>query len=274
MMKSLASVFIAVIVVVTSISCATNALTNKPQLSLVSDNEVLTTSDQQYKQFISSNRVIKADGANKSAVMVNKVGNKIIAAVNEYYMSIGKTEELKNYSWEINTVDSKEVNAWCMPGGKIVVYTGILPVTQNEASLAVVLGHEVTHALAKHGNERMSQGLLQQFGGQALSIAFANKPQQTQQLFATAYGVGTQYGIMLPFGRKDEYEADRYGLIFTALAGYDPREAVNFWNRMKTANNGKTQPEFLSTHPNDDNRIAQLQSIMDETIAKYYRPGK
>jgi predicted Zn-dependent protease len=149
-----------------------------------------------------------------------------------------------------------------------------LPVTQNDDALAVVIGHEVTHALAKHGNERMSQGLLQQLGGQALSAAIASKPQETQQLFTTAYGVGTQYGVLLPFGRKDEYEADKYGLIFTALAGYDPREAVRFWQRMSSANGGQKQPEFLSTHPSDENRIAQLQSMMDETISKYYRPQK
>jgi len=152
------------------------------------------------------------------------------------------------------------------------VYTGILPLTQNDAALAVVLGHEVTHALAKHGNERMSQSLLQQVGGQALSIALANKPKETQALYNSAYGLGSQYGVMLPFARKDEYEADKIGLMFTALAGYDPREAINFWQRMEKAGGGQKPPEFASTHPSDANRISQLQSIMDATVKNYYHP--
>jgi len=159
-----------------------------------------------------------------------------------------------------------------MPGGKIVVYTGILPITQNDAALAVVIGHEVTHALAKHGKERMSEALLQQYGGQALSIALANKSKETQQLYGNAYGLGTQYGIMLPFSRKNEYEADKYGLVFTALAGYDPHEAILFWKRMSQSSGGQKPPEFASTHPSDENRIAQLQSIMEETYTKFYKP--
>ena len=254
------------------VGCTTNTLTHRSQLSLVSDDEVMSTSATQYKQFISTNKVVFAKGGSKDAAVVNKVSNKIIAAVKQYYADLGRTSELDGYAWEINTVQSTEANAWCMPGGKIVVYTGILPITQNEASLAVVIGHEVTHALAKHGKERMSQGLIQQFGGQALSIALANKPQETQQLFGTAYGLGTQYGIMLPFSRNDEYEADKYGLIFTALAGYDPHEAINFWHRMEQFAGSQKPPEFLSTHPSDENRIAQLQSVMDETVAKYYHP--
>ncbi len=254
------------------VSCSTNTLTHRSQLSLVSDDEVMSTSATQYKQFISTNKVVSTKGGSKDAAIVNKVSNKIIAAVKQYYADLGRTSELDGYAWEINTVQSTEANAWCMPGGKIVVYTGILPITQNEASLAVVIGHEVTHALAKHGKERMSQGLIQQFGGQALSIALANKPQQTQQLFGAAYGLGTQYGIMLPFSRNDEYEADKFGLVFTAMAGYDPHEAISFWHRMEQFSGNQKPPEFLSTHPSNENRIAQLQSVMDETVAKYYHP--
>jgi len=251
-------------------NCSTNTLTHRSELSLVSDQEVLSQASTQYKQFISTNKVISTTSGSKDAAMVNRVSNRIITAVKKYYNDLGRSSELNDYSWEINTVVSKEANAWCMPGGKIVVYTGILPITQNEAALAVVIGHEVTHALAKHGKERMSQGLIQQFGGQALSLALANKPQETQTLFQTAYGLGSQYGIMLPFSRKDEYEADRYGLIFTALAGYNPREAINFWHRMENMAGNQKPPEFISTHPSDANRIAQLQNIMDETVSKYY----
>ena len=252
--------------------CTSNTLTHRSELSLVSDEEMMTNATSQYRQFLSTNKVVSTQSGDKNAQLVSKVSNRIIAAVKQYYADLGQSSELSGYAWEVNTVVSNEANAWCMPGGKIVVYTGLLPITQNEASLAVVIGHEVTHALAKHGKERMSQGLIQQFGGQLLSEALANKPQATQQLFGTAYGLGTQCGIMLPFSRKDEYEADKYGLAFTALAGYDPHEAINFWHRMQAASGNQKPPEFASTHPSDENRIAQLQSIMDETVAKYYHP--
>lgn len=254
-------------------ACKTNSITGRNQLSLVSEQEVLAAANSEYKDFLTANKVIFPNSGNADATSVNRVGNRIIAAVKKYYASQGKSNELEGYNWEISTIASKQANAWCMPGGKIVVYTGILPLTQNDAALAVVIGHEVTHALAKHGNERMSQGLLQQVGGLALSVALANKPQQTQALYNSAYGLGTQYGVMLPFARKDEYEADKFGLMFTALAGYDPREAIKFWQRMVNASaNTQNPPEFASTHPSDVNRIAQLQSIMDVTVKNYYRP--
>ncbi len=265
---------LAAISVITAFSgCTTNSITGRNQLSLVSDVDVLAAASNEYKDFLTANKVIFPSSGNADATAVNRVGNRIVTAIKKYYASVGKTSELDGYNWEINTVSSKEANAWCMPGGKIVVYTGILPLTQNDAALAVVIGHEVTHALAKHGNERMSQSLLQQVGGLALSVALSNKPQQTQALYNSAYGLGTQYGVMLPFARKDEYEADKFGLMFTALAGYDPREAIRFWQRMEAASaNSPKPPEFASTHPTDANRIAQLQSIMTETIKNYYRP--
>ena len=266
--------FLTAILVITAFSgCKTNYITGRNQLSLVSDSEVLTAANTEYKQFLSTNKVIFPNSSNADANSVNRVGNRIISAVKKYYASQGKSNELEGYNWEINTVSNNQANAWCMPGGKIVVYSGILPLTQNDAGLAVVIGHEVTHALAKHGNERMSQGLLQQFGGLALSVALANKPQQTQALYNSAYGLGTQYGFMLPFSRKDEYEADKYGLMFTALAGYDPREAIKFWQRMENASaNTQKPPEFANTHPSDANRIAQLQSVMSSTVKNYYHP--
>jgi predicted Zn-dependent protease len=178
---------------------------------------------------------------------------------------------LEGYKWEYKLVDSKDVNAWCMPGGKIVVYTGLLPITQNEAALAAVMGHEVSHAIFYHGNERMSQGLIQQLGGTALSVALANKPAATQNLFMTAYGVGSQVGVLLPYARKHELEADRYGLIWMSMAGYNPREAIGLWDRMEAASKGQKPPEFLSTHPSEGRRKEQLEKYMPEAL-KYYKP--
>jgi len=270
MVKQFLTIAILVAIVHLS-SCTTNTITGKSQLNLVSDAEILSAANTEYKQFISTNKVVTAGSSD--AASVNRVGNRIIAAVKKYYADMGKSAELDNYQWEINTVSSKEANAWCMPGGKIVVYTGILPITQNDAALAVVIGHEVTHALAGHGKQRMNTSLIQQLGGEALSAALANKPTETQALFNSAYGLGSQYGVMLPFARKDEYEADKFGLVFTALAGYNPREAIKFWQRMSAASGSSQKPpEFASTHPSDENRIKQLQSIMDDTINKYYKP--
>ena len=182
--------------------------------------------------------------------------------------SQGKGSMLEGYKWEFNTVESKEINAWCMPGGKVVVYTGLLPVTQNEAALAIVMGHEIAHSVAKHGNERMSQAMVQQMGGMALEVALAQKPQETQDLFMTTYGIGSEVGAMLPWSRQQETEADQYGLIFSAMAGYDPREAIPFWQRMSTAG-GASPPEFLSTHPSDETRLRKLKQFIPEAM-KYY----
>lgn len=252
------------------IACTQNPLTKKSQLTLLPESELQAMGTQQYQQFLSTNRVVSASN-NRDAAMVKRVGQRIARAVEDYYAQNGLTDKLKGFNWEYNLVDDKAVNAWCMPGGKIVVYTGLLPVTQNEAALAVVVGHEVSHALLQHGNTRMSQGLLQQLGGVALSVAVANKPVETQNLFMTAYGAGTTVGIMLPFSRNQELEADRFGLIWTAMAGYNPQEAIPLWERMERASQGQSPPEFLSTHPSEGRRINQLQRHMPEAM-KYYRP--
>jgi predicted Zn-dependent protease len=252
------------------VACSQNVLSGKNQLTLVSEAELQNMANQQYRQFLSTNRVVTSSN-NRDADMTRRVGQRITQAVTNYYRERGLSENLQGYKWEYNLVDNKAVNAWCMPGGKIVVYTGLLPVTQNEAALAVVIGHEVSHALLQHGNQRMSQGLLQQLGGVALSVALANKPQETQNLFMTAYGVGSQVGVLLPFSRKHELEADRYGLIFTALAGYNPQEAIGLWQRMEKASQGGRPPEFLSTHPSEGRRIRELQQMMPEAM-KHYRP--
>jgi predicted Zn-dependent protease len=252
------------------IACTRNVITNRKQFKLLPEKEVQAMATTEYQNFLSANKVVTTN-TNRDAEMVRRVGQRITKAVTEYYTSKGLAKELGAYQWEYNLVDSKDVNAWCMPGGKIVVYTGLLPITQNEAALAVVMGHEVSHAIFNHGNERMSQGLLQQLGGVALSVAVANKPQETQNLFLGAYGVGTAVGVLLPFSRKHEYEADQYGLNWAAMAGYNPQEAIPLWQRMEKAGSGQKPPEFLSTHPSEGNRIEQLQKFMPEAL-KYYKP--
>ncbi len=252
------------------VACATNAITGRKQLSLVPESELQQMAQAQYKQFLTENRVVSSTQS-KDAEMVRRVGSRIASAITQHYRGQGLAKELENYDWQYNLVDSKDVNAWCMPGGKIVVYTGLLPVTQNEAALAVVLGHEIAHAVAKHGSERMSQGLLQQLGGVALSVALSNKPAETQNMFMQAYGIGSAVGITLPHSRSQEYEADKLGLIYSALAGYNPREAIPLWQRMEAMSNGSRPPQFLSTHPTEGNRIAKLQQQMPEAL-KYYKP--
>jgi predicted Zn-dependent protease len=254
------------------IACSKNAVTGRKQTKLVPESELQSMAATQYQQFLSSNKVVSAAG-NRDAEMVTRVGQRITKAVEDYYAKQGLSKELEGYKWEYKLVDNKEVNAWCMPGGKIVVYTGLLPITQNEAALAAVMGHEVSHAIFSHGNERMSQGLLQQLGGVALSVAVSSKPQETQNLFMSAYGLGSQVGVLLPFSRKHELEADHWGLNWCAMAGYNPEEAVNLWKRMEQASNGQKPPEFLSTHPSEGTRIEQLQKYMPEAL-QYYKPVK
>lgn len=267
-MKRIMTFFAVAIVMV---SCTKNAVTGRKQLNLYPESEINSAAAQQYQQFLSQNKVVSPSGS-RDAEMVRRVGQRIANAVTKYYTEKGLGADLQGYQWEYNLVDSKEVNAWCMPGGKIVVYTGLLPITQNEAALGVVVGHEVTHAVAKHGNERMSQGMLQQLGGVALSVALANQPAETQNLMMAAYGAGSTVGVLLPFSRNQEYEADHYGLFFAAMAGYNPQEAIPLWQRMEAAaQNGSQPPEFLSTHPSEGNRIKRLQDLMPEAL-KYYKP--
>ncbi len=204
-----------------------------------------------------------------NAALVKKVGTNIQHAVEKYLSQNGLSSRLNGYKWEFNLVEDAQVNAWCMPGGKVVVYTGILPITKNEIGLAVVLGHEIAHAIAEHGNERMSQGLLQQLGGTALSVALKDKPQLTQDLFLTAFGVGSTIGL-LAYSRTQESEADHLGLIFMAMAGYDPNASVDFWQRMANMNTGGKPPEFLSTHPSDQTRINDIKVWLPEAM-KYYK---
>ena len=206
--------------------------------------------------------------------MVTNSGKRIQKAV-ETYMKQNKkyAKRIKGYNWEFNTVESDQVNAWCMPGGKVVFYTGIMPICGTELGTAVVMGHEVAHAIAGHGNERMSQGIATSLGGITLAVAMQNKSEETQNLFLNAFGVGTQVGLMLPFSRKHESEADKMGLMFMAMAGYDPREAIKFWTRMEKASEGQRPPEFLSTHPAPATRIWNLNKWMPEAM-EYYKASK
>jgi predicted Zn-dependent protease len=253
------------------ISCTQNLVTGRKQLNLVSETELQTMASQEYQTFLNANKVVNAS-SNRDAEMVRRVGSRISAAITAYYNDKGYTSVLEGYQWEFNLVDNKEANAWCMPGGKVVVYTGLLPLTQNEAGLAIVIGHEIAHAVAQHGSERMSQALLQQLGGVALQIAIANKPSETQNLFMTAYGIGSTVGAILPFSRKEETEADKFGLYFAAMGGYNPQEAIPFWERMAVAGGAKP-PEFLSSHPSDETRIEKIKANMPQAL-KYYKPVK
>ncbi len=263
---------IIVLLLATSLlaGCAINLVTGRRQLSLVQESELQLMAVSQYKTFLDGHKVLNP-GISKEAAIVDRVGARIANAITKYYNNQGKTQILEGYKWEFNTVESKEINAWCMPGGKVVVYTGLLSVTQNESALAVVLGHEIAHSIAKHGNERMSQAMVQQLGGMALEVAVAQKPKETQDIFLLSYGIGSQVGAILPWSRQQETEADQYGLIFAAMAGYNPQEAISFWERMSVAG-GSNAPEFLSTHPSDETRMRKLKKFMSEAL-KYYTPN-
>ncbi len=256
------------LVILMASSCTTVPITGRRQLNLIPDDSIIAMSLTEYDKFLSTHKL--SNDPQKTA-MVKRVGSRIAKAVETYLASHGMAGEIKKYSWEFNLVQSDEINAWCMPGGKVVVYTGILPVAKDETGLAVVLGHEIAHAVAKHGNERMSQGLLAQFGGMALEQALSDRPAATRQLLLAAYGLGAQVGVLLPYSRLQEKEADHLGLIFMAMAGYNPAEAVNFWKRMASLKKGGELPEFLSTHPADAKRIKAIKALLPEAM-KYYHP--
>ena len=261
-MRKIASLFVALLLLA---GCSSVPLTGRKQVLLVSDQEVLSSSLTQYNDYIKTAK--KSTNANKSA-MVTRVGKKIAAATEDYLRANGMADEVKNFSWEFNLVNDPQVNAFCMPGGKIVVYEGLLPLVSSDDELAVVIGHEVAHAVSKHSNERMSQQLMAQYGAAILGAAVSNKSAAVQQAANTVYGVGAQYGVMLPFSRKHESEADYMGLVFMTMAGYNPDVAVNFWQKMSAGKSGST-PEFMSTHPSDATRIAEIQKVLPAIKTKY-----
>ncbi|GAB3635005.1 M48 family metallopeptidase [Hymenobacter arcticus] len=247
--------------------CTTVPITGRRQLSLVSDSEMNTLAITQYKQTLGEAKL----STNAAEVAeVRRVGQRISQAVELYFKQQGQSAQLEGYQWEFNLIDDpKTVNAWCMPGGKVAVYSGILPLTKDETGLAVVMAHEISHAVAKHGAERMSDQLAAQVGGAALSTALSQNPTATKNLFQQAVGMGTQVGL-LKFSRRQESEADHLGLIFMAMAGYNPSGAVPFWERMAAQSQSNT-PEFLSDHPADATRIADIQAQLPEAL-KYYKP--
>lgn len=221
-----------------------------------------------YQGILKESTVLSA--RHKHSEFVSKIGTKISTAAESYLKNNGKGKRVKGFKWEYNVIQDKVVNAWCMPGGKIAVYTGILPVTKDKYGMATVLGHEIAHAVAKHGNERMSQQLLVMLGGMSLEVAMQKEPEKTKNIFRAAYGVSSQLGT-LAYSRKHEYEADKLGMVFMAQAGYDPAKAIDFWKRMQAMKDGASMPQFLSTHPSDENRIKAMKEFLPKA-QEYYKP--
>ena len=258
------------LIVLLAIACATNPVTGKKTWALVSNSEIFASSFSQYGEFLKTNKVITGT---TDAKRVETVGMKIKAAAEKLLKAKGTAGQLEGYAWEYKLVDSKEVNAWCMPGGKIVFYSGILPICKDEAGMATVMGHEVAHALANHGQQRMSAGLMQQLGAGVAQAAVGGKSAETQALVMQAYGVGTQVGGMLPFSRSHETEADEIGLTLMAIAGYKPETSVAFWERMSANSGGSAPAEIMSTHPSDATRIANLKKLIPKAKAEAAKFG-
>ena len=252
--------------------CTTVPITGRSQFNTVPDSIINSMAFQEYNSFLKNPENKLSTDPEKTA-MVQRVGGRIADAVERYMNEHDLADQIADYEWEFNLIDSNQKNAWAMPGGKVVVYTGILEATQNEAGLAVVMGHEIAHAIARHGAERMTQGLAITLGGVALNKALEDEPSATRTIFLTSYGIGTTVGVMLPYSRVHETEADRLGLIFMAMAGYAPEEAVGFWQRMAQSKDGSAPPEFLSTHPADETRIMNIKRNLPEA-RRYYRPYK
>lgn len=255
---------ITLLFIIFFISCSKVPITGRKQVNLLPESSMVSLALTSYKEFISKNPPLPEN--HPDVIKVRKVGEKIAGAVEKFLKNNGQYKRVKDYKWEFNVVDNKIINAWAMPGGKVVVYEGIMPLVKDENGLAVVLGHEIAHAVARHGNERMSQQLIVAAGGVSLSVAMQEKPKLTRDLFLMSYGIATTLGT-LAFSRNQESEADKMGLVFMAMAGYDPEYAVAFWERMANANKSKT-PEFLSTHPSDETRIKRIIEFLPE--AKLY----
>ncbi len=248
----------------TMVACTTNPITGRKSLQLVSDQEIAGMAVQQYQQTLAQSKVVTGTTAAKS---VKNVGLRIQNAARNYYRQIGRESDLASFQWEFNLIDDKQINAWCMPGGKVAVYTGILPITQNNTGLAVVMGHEVSHALAGHGNERISQAMVAQLGGSVIGGTLSNG--QMAGIFQQVYPIGAQVAL-LKYGRKQELEADEMGLYLMGMAGYDPRQSKPFWERMEASSSGNRPPEFLSTHPSPESRRSDLDKHMPKAL-EYYR---
>jgi predicted Zn-dependent protease len=245
-------------ILVLETSCSTVPITERKRVNIVDDNEILPASFSQYDTFLKENK-LSSDAAKTREVQM--VGRNIAEAVDRFMRANGMTKEADNYRWEFNLVEDKQMNAWCLPGGKVVFYTGILPVCQNTDGIAAVMGHEIAHAFAKHGQERMTSAYGQQLGGMAVAIGTTGQSADTQYLWNSIYGISSQVG-MLAYSRTHETEADKLGMVFMTMAGYNPEEAIRLWQRMKEQSEGAAPPEFLSTHPSNDTRIENLKQYL------------
>lgn len=248
-------------------SCTTVPITGRKRVNLVSDSQILPSSFEMYSGFLKENKVSKNIAKTNE---IKLIGNRIAKSVDKFMRANGMQTEADGYRWEFNLIEDKAMNAWCLPGGKVVFYEGILPICANADGIAAVMGHEIAHAFAKHGQERMTAGYAQQLGGIAVAIGTSNDDPKKQAIWQTVYGLGSTVG-MLKYSRVHETEADRLGMVFMIMAGYKPEEAVNVWVRM-SEQGGNNMPEFLSTHPSHDTRIADLKAYMPTAIslaAKY-----
>ena len=249
--------------------CSTNPITGRKSMELISNSQLFPSSFQQFNEFLNSAQVVNNTADSRK---LDAVGQKLVVAANNWFKDLGQPDYLKDHQWEFRLIRDNQVNAWAMPGGKIAFYTGIMPLFQNDAAIACVMGHEIAHAILDHGKERMNAAYKQQAGGALLSVLFANKSPETQNLIMQAYGIGSTVGLMLPYSRKQEYEADEVGVKLMAMAGYNPQEALNFWTKMTNNKSGQAPPEYMSTHPSDANRIQNLQNLIPkakEVGAKY-----
>ena len=266
----LKKILLTVGVIAVIVSCATNPFTGKKTMAFVSNDQLFPAAFAQYSQVLNENKVITGTS---DADMITRVGQRIAVAAERWLNANGYQGYLDDYKWEYKLIESEQVNAWCMPGGKIAFYTGILPIAQNETGVASIMGHEVAHALANHGQQRMSSGILQQAGGVAVAVATGNESPEKQQMWMQAYGLGSSIGGVLPFSRGHETEADKIGLYLMAMAGYNPDEAAELWKRMKANSGGQASPEFLSTHPSNDTRIQNLQALAPDAKAEAKKFG-
>jgi predicted Zn-dependent protease len=264
------SVIILICFLIFLISCETVPITGRQRLSIIPESDLLPLSLQQYSEVLKKSQVSHDPG---KVMMVKNAGNKIARASEAFLRESGRGQAVNDYKWEFNVInDDKVVNAWCMPGGKVAVYTGIFPITRDETGMAVVLSHEIAHAIAGHGSERMSEALVAQLGGAALSTALQTHPGTTSAIFMQVYGVGASVGYLLPHSRLQESEADRIGLMLMARAGYNPEKAVDLWVRMSQQGKGSRPPEFLSTHPAPETRIAEIKTCIPEAMSYYQGP--
>jgi len=249
-------------------ACARVPITGRRQMNLVGESTVMGMAEGQYREVLQTSRMVP--DSDPRTQMVKRCGDRIARSATQYLNENRQGQRVEGFQWEFNLIDDPTVNAWCMPGGKVAFYTGILPVTADETGMAVVMGHEIAHAIARHGNERMSQGLALQGAGMTIEVLTSQKPSLANDLFLQSFGIGSQLG-MLAYSRTHETEADKMGLVFMAMAGYDPREAPKFWKRMSAGSQGQAPPELLSTHPSDATRIRDLENYMAEAL-KYYKP--